>query len=387
MHSDTNNHFFSGLKAYFAQSWQISQTSSKAYKIVTLAIFIATLTVNLSIMQSFQHTSEIERRAFMLSALLDPIIFLLMCHYLIRPFLQIKMLGSGLSIRVAIGWVVFLIECGVFYYAIHVLMTEIGPLKGADVKHLQIVTEDGSVDAVMSEATMWVVGSFSSAVNFAVWSVAYMLWHQLQARKQLQQQVQKAQMQQLTNQLSPHFLFNTFNSIRALIYEDQDKAAETVTELSELFRIHMQAHLRTQSSLEEEWQVAKRYLDIEQIRLEERLVFTIDVDESLWQADLPTLTLLTFVENAIKHGISPSASIGFINIKAKVIDDDHWQLHVSNSYKPGMNIGGTRVGLKNVAKRLKLTYQKRFKFEKTAKNNIFTVEVTLPLRHKESDHD
>lgn len=382
MHSDTNNNTGKGLGHYLKQSWAISRTSTKAYKITMLTLFICSVVMNFSIMQSLHHSSENERQAFLLSSFFEPLFTLLLCHYLVRPYLRLKVIGDSLNLKVLLRMLLFFLVCGILYYALNILMTEFGPMQGAEVKRLQIVTEDGAVDATMGKAELWVIGSINSAVFFAGWSVAYMLWHQLQARKELQLQVQKAQMQQLTNQLSPHFLFNTFNSIRALVYEDQDKAADTVTELSELFRIHMQAHLRTESSLEEEWQVAKRYLGIEQIRLEERLQLQTDFDPTLMQENLPTLTLLTFIENAIKHGISPSSSPGIIKITSTAINDESWQLHVSNSYKPGMNIGGTKVGLKNVNRRLKLTYQNRYQLNKTARNNVFAIDLTLPRTPK-----
>ncbi len=375
------------FKAYLKQSWAISKTSSKPYKITMLVMYIAFMVLNLSIMQSLSHNSSSERSAFILSSLLDPLFSLLMCHYLVRPYLRLKVINSGLNLKVALYMLWFFLECGVLYYALHLAMTEFGPLQGAEVRRLQIVTDEGAVDAIMSGAQMWVIGSINSAMFFAGWSIAYMLWHQLQARKELQSQVHKAQMQQLTNQLSPHFLFNTFNSIRALIYEDKDKAADTVTELSELFRIHMQAHLRTESTLEEEWQIAKRYLDIEQIRLEERLNVEIDIDDALWQAKLPTLTLLTLVENAIKHGISPSSAIGLIRIAAKPQSSNRWQLSITNSFKPGLNISGTKVGLENVQRRLKLTYQNRFDMQRKADKNTFTMTLTLPLGTKDIQHD
>lgn len=172
-------------------------------------------------------------------------------------------------------------------------------------------------------------------------------------------------MQQLTNQLNPHFLFNALNSIRALIFEDQQKAAHTLTQLSELFRVHLQSHLKPVSTLEDEWQIAQHYLEIEQVRLEQRLQVVLEFDGSLWQQSLPTLTLLTLVENAIKHGINPSQKPGTIEISSRRLDNRRWQLSVNNSLDAESNAQGTHTGLANLQQRLlllsplhKLSYRK-----------------------------
>ncbi|MCJ8268908.1 MAG: histidine kinase, partial [Psychrosphaera sp.] len=320
-----------------------------------------------------------ERQAFILRSFLDPIVFLLICHFLVRPYLKLKVIPNPYTVKNMLSLLGFLMVTGVLYFTLTVFLGKLGPMNEADFQKMQFVTNDGEVDAIISEQMLWVFGIFGAFIMLASWSIIYLLWHQQLSKKILQKQVQQAQMQQLTNQLSPHFLFNTFNSIRALIYEDQDKAADTVTELAELFRTHLQAHLRVKSSLEEEWQVTRRYLDIEQIRLEERLTVHMDIDPILLQQDLPTLTLLTLIENSIKHGISPSIDNGYVNIQAKVIDNNRWTLSVGNSFKPGTNTTGTQVGLANIQTRMKLMYGDTCNYAQFSENNDFTVILTLPL--------
>jgi LytS/YehU family sensor histidine kinase len=151
-------------------------------------------------------------------------------------------------------------------------------------------------------------------------------------------------------------LFNALNSIRALIYEDQDKAAHTVTQLSELFRHHLQAHLKPLSSLREEWQLANQYLAIEQIRFEQRLEVHCDLADDCLSQQLPPLTLLTLVENAIKHGISPNARGGHIQLHAAKLDGQRWQLRVSNTVGAPSREQSTRTGLQNIRRRLELQH-------------------------------
>lgn len=272
-----------------------------------------------------------------------------------------------------------LLLAGFCYFIGVYLIGSTDSLNDASFQKMQLVNDKGEVDAIFSEPMIWIIGILNSFLMFVMWAIVYLMWHQQQSKKVLQKQVQTAQMQQLTNQLSPHFLFNTFNSIRALIYEDRDKAAETVTELSELFRTHLQAHLRVKSTLEEEWQVSQRYLGIEQIRLEERLTIDCDIEPQLWSQSLPTLTLLTLIENAIKHGISPNADNGFVRIQAKLAPANRWTLTVCNSFKPGSNTTGTQVGLANIKSRLAFMHAEQFEFNQDISDNQFKVSLTLPI--------
>jgi LytS/YehU family sensor histidine kinase len=108
------------------------------------------------------------------------------------------------------------------------------------------------------------------------------------------------------------------------------------------------------SSLAEEWQIAQRYLAIEQVRLEQRLQVQLDFAEQLWQQQIPTLSLLTLVENAIKHGISPNQQPGVLRISSLQLSASRWRLEVQNSYRHQSQQGGTQTGLTNLRQRLAL---------------------------------
>lgn len=115
----------------------------------------------------------------------------------------------------------------------------------------------------------------------------------------------------------------------------------------------MQAHLKPLSTLADEWQIASQYLQIEQVRLEQRLQLDLQFDEQLWQQKLPTLSLLTLVENAIKHGIAPLPQGGQLWINSRPVANG-WQLTVGNSCAGISSVHGTRTGLKNLRQRLAL---------------------------------
>jgi LytS/YehU family sensor histidine kinase len=233
-------------------------------------------------------------------------------------------------------------------------IADLTPLKELDFRHMSVQKANGEeMTLQIGVATMQLIGGFNQTVIFWLWALAYVFWGTLVSKRQMQKQMHQAQLQQLTNQLNPHFLFNALNSIRALIYEDQDKAAATVTQLSELFRFHLQAHLKPLSTLADEWQIASQYLQIEQVRLEQRLQLELQFDEQLWQQKLPTLSLLTLVENAIKHGIAPLPQGGRLWIKSRPVANG-WQLIVGNSCAGISSTHGTRTGLKNLRQRLAL---------------------------------
>ena len=203
-------------------------------------------------------------------------------------------------------------------------------------------------------------------------------WQMRQSRKALQQEMQQARLQQLTNQLNPHFLFNALNSIRALIFEDQHKAADTVTQLAELFRVHLQAHLRPTASLQEEWLLCQHYLKIEQVRLEQRLQLEVNIADDVLQQLLPTLCLLTLLENAVKHGISPNAAAGSIAISAGKLGNNRWQLLVTNTVGAVSDSQCTGTGLSNCRKRLQLMYGEQASISTEHSKTHYIVRLELP---------
>jgi len=335
--------------------WQISLQSSREYHIAVLATFVLTFAAYYSVMQAmFIDSSFRTQLAVVVRGVLDSLTFLLFCHFLLRPYLKLNFIPQG-----RFGWelvqlIVWLYCLGLLSMLVSYSLGKIPLLKLTDFSHLVFTSAEGEHQMRLDTSTTLLLGGFNQAVVFGGWAMAYVMWHSIKSKKQMQIQMQQTQLQQLTNQLSPHFLFNAFNSIRALIYEDRDKAAETVTQLSELFRTHLQAHLRPLSPLAEEWQIAQRYLAIEQVRLEQRLQVQLDFAEQLWQQQIPTLGLLTLVENAIKHGISPNHQPGVLRISSLQLSAQRWRLVVQNTYHHQSQQGGTGTGLINLKQRLAL---------------------------------
>ncbi|MGI5309527.1 sensor histidine kinase [Rheinheimera sp. WS51] len=312
---------------------------------------------------------------FVAKYIVDAASFILLSHILLRP--QLKQLQRhGFNFKSLLCFALLLLFAATLQAILSYLLSQLELLKSTDMSLLTV--NDPAKDSAfqMTFTTSFILLSYSMmfAGMYLVWTFAYVLWHNWQAKRLMQQQMQQAQLQQLTNQLSPHFLFNAFNSIRALIFEDQDKAADTVTRLSELFRFHLQAHLQPESSLEQEWQLTEQYLAIEQVRLEQRLQLQISLAPELLQQQLPTLSLLTLVENAIKHGIAPNSAPGQLIINCAKTKQG-WYLSVTNTTLSATTQAGTNTGLANLRQRLQLMYASKARLLLQHNYNHFSARI------------
>jgi two-component system, LytTR family, sensor kinase len=173
---------------------------------------------------------------------------------------------------------------------------------------------------------------------------------------QLEARLSEARLDALKMQLRPHFLFNTLNSISSLMYVDVDAADRMITRLGDFLRLTIDGDGQQLIPLRQELEFIRRYLEIEQIRFEDRLRLEYDVDASLMDALVPSLVLQPLVENAIHHGIAPREEGGRVVIRASAsggqvilsVEDD------------GRGIGGeperVRIGLGSTRARLEQLY-------------------------------
>lgn len=137
----------------------------------------------------------------------------------------------------------------------------------------------------------------------------------------------EAQLSSLESRVRPHFLFNTLNSISALVREEPEKAERTVERLAALLRFSLDAANQKTVAFREEIQVVRDYLEIEKTRFGERLLFSFDIEEAVEDFKVPPFALQTLVENSIKHHISKSRAGGEIRVSAR-IENNFLQLEV-----------------------------------------------------------
>lgn len=169
------------------------------------------------------------------------------------------------------------------------------------------------------------------------------------------------ELQNLRSQLNPHFLFNSLNSIRALIEIDPQKSKAAITTLSNLLRKSLISNKESLISINEEIEIVRNYLNLEKIRYEERLSVTWNIDETINHFKIPPFIIQTLVENAIKHSISNAMEGGFIKIKS-IQEDKTILITVENSGHLKQE-SDTGIGIQNMQRRLSLLYNNRASIE------------------------
>jgi signal transduction histidine kinase len=203
-------------------------------------------------------------------------------------------------------------------------------------------------------------------------------------RAQLARQMDEARLAVLQAQIEPHFLFNTLATVRRLYQGETTAGARMLDSLMRYLGVAL-PHLRaTVSTLRREVVLVEAYLDIQQMRLGRRVAFAVDIPETLGGAAFPPVMLLTLVENAIKHGISPLREGGFVRISAEVEDGD-LQVQVADSGRGFAASSGAGTGLANTRARLSALYGRRGRLH-IRLNLPRGVTATIRLPYTEGPH-
>ncbi len=195
------------------------------------------------------------------------------------------------------------------------------------------------------------------------WTTAYLaLSYSVTAQAQerhaaeLAVKAQEAQVRALRYQINPHFLFNTLNAIAALVRDAPAKAEEMVVQLSDFFRRSLSVNPMEEVTLAREVDLQRLYLEIERTRFPDRLRLEVALDAGAAEARVPALLLQPLVENAVKHGVARSPAPTCVRIRARV-DGPVLEIVVENdAVAQGTASGGEKVGLRNVAERLRSLY-------------------------------
>ena len=206
--------------------------------------------------------------------------------------------------------------------------------------------------------------------------------HATEEREQLEARLARAQLQSLRLQLHPHFLFNTLNTINALIGTDRHAAERVISGLSELLRMSLSSASEQEVTLAKELELLAHYIEIQQIRFQDRLTVNFRIDPDARYALVPNLMLQPLVENAIRHGIAPRAAPGHVIVTAarrgdrlelSVVDDGVGE-RTSRDHRDGVGLGNTRA-------RLLSLYGTEHRFEAGgASTGGFTVHIEIPYR-------
>ncbi len=186
-----------------------------------------------------------------------------------------------------------------------------------------------------------------------------------------------AKLAELQSRIRPHFLFNTLNSALALVRHDPQRAEAVLEDLAELFRVAL-TEVGESVTLDEEVELAQRYLAIEQIRFGERLAVTWELDPAAGAARMPPLLLQPLVENAVRHGIETADHGGTIRVRTRV-KGGRAVISIANSVPAIASRPGMGIALHNVQERLRLMHDVNAQFESRRDADSFRVQIVVPL--------
>lgn len=231
-----------------------------------------------------------------------------------------------------------------------------------------------------------VVSIYYNLLLIAIWLLIYIVYHYVEKnrndqldRLKLESTVKELELKTIKSHINPHFIFNSLNSIRALVDENPTRARRAITELSNILRSSMQAEKSETVTLESELDIVKDYLALEQMRFEERLKIEMDIDKDTLGQQVPPMMLQTLVENSIKHGISKLVNGGVVRVVSE-FKGDHLELLVQNTGQLNGYMNGDGFGIKSTQDRLNLMYQGKAVFEiRNIGSNMVESKISFPV--------
>jgi two-component system sensor histidine kinase AlgZ len=307
-----------------------------------LAGFAAVLIQSRDVLQLARQFTE-------LASVLEPVLLL--------SLLSLYILSKGLS-RLPYAWgvaIVLLLEAGLTALVLNAVM-----VPG------EAITPFGMARAGILCALL------------TVFLIAYFFWR----RRAYSPALADARLQALQARIRPHFLFNSINAVLSLIRSEPKRAEAALEDLAELFRALMQDNRRL-STLADEVALCRQYLNLEQLRLGERLQIDWDIDAMPADALVPQLLLQPLVENAIYHGIEPGMDPGTVRIQI-ARDKTQVRLLLTNPYHPDhQHRAGNRMALANIRERLALHFDVEASLDTHVAGDQFEIRIVLPYRRQE----
>ena len=306
-------------------------------------------------------------------------------------------------------WLILILAIYKFYYhvskvikwSVMKFLSYISLLTGLALVHSIIVVVGGKflehqLGIISSDSYIRIQKYFSGIIirgtvnDFIYISIIILIYYFIQANKNVQkEQKQNAiiskelieqQLATLRMQIHPHFLFNSLNTISALMEESVVNAQNMISKLASFLRYSLEFQEQKYVCLEDEVTFTKTYLEIEAERFIDRFNFSISISEESKKAKIPSFILQPFIENAIKHGLNKHSSVTEIIIKTMVLDNNVYLL-IRNNGNKNKEVINEGIGLKNVRRRLNTLYNDRFNIE-ILQTEHFIINIKLPLTYE-----
>ena len=204
---------------------------------------------------------------------------------------------------------------------------------------------------------------------------------------ELERENLEQQLESLRYQINPHFFMNTLNNIHALVDIDQEKAKDTILKLSKIMRYVLYKSDKQFVHLFNELEFIQQYIALMRMRYTDKVKITLELPQEVPDRQIPPLILITFIENAFKHGISYQHE-SFVEVKV-LIEDDKLRFFCRNSKAENQMVNGQSsmvndqqggVGLANVRKRLNLLYDHSYTLRTTDSSEEYSVELVITLK-------
>ena len=242
------------------------------------------------------------------------------------------------------------------------------------------------VDYSMFYSRSWAVRLDFAFLQIGCMSILSVLWYTGEEDRENRQRhndaerlAKEAELFKLRQQLAPHFLFNSLNSISALIVSRPEQARKMIQQLSDFLRGNLRKEDQQWVPLSEELQYLELYLEIEKVRFGHRLSTELDYAPECLDYRLPSMLLQPIVENAIKFGLYDTTESVTISIRARLVDH-YIRIEVINPFDPETSRPkkGTGFGLTSIQRRLYLLFARPDLLETRVEENLFITTVSIP---------
>jgi two-component system, LytTR family, sensor histidine kinase AlgZ len=206
-------------------------------------------------------------------------------------------------------------------------------------------------------------------------------WFQLEAsRQEMINEKLSAELRFLKAQINPHFLFNTLNNLYYLAYTQSPNTTEVIAKLSQMMRYMIYDSNHPKVPMNKELEYMQNYISLENLRLNEQIPIKFEIEGSPEQVFITPLILITFLENAFKHGVGSNNSHAWVNISIKICKSTCIYTVENSKFisqKEGEKSG---IGLQNVRRRLELSYPEHYTLVEEDRGNSYYVELKLNLQ-------